>query len=363
MNKINQMLKERNIPDLFNGAMDKDSFTKRQYEIRTLLANKMYGVIPPKPDHMTVEVVKEELFAAGKAVKKDLNFICELDGVTFSFPAISVIPISDKKVPAFVNLCFFKDAQNKYTPAEEIIDNGFAIFSVYYKDVTSDDNDFKTGIAKYLVKSRRRANASSKIALWAWAGMRIMDYVETLESIDTENVAVIGHSRLGKTALVTGGFDQRFAYVISNDSGCAGAAIERGKCGETYKVITDVFPFWFCPAFLESVASGDEILFDQHFLTALSVPRTLIIGSAMLDPWADPESEMLGALATNEAYELFGKRGLIHDGEMPKGNAMLDEGDACYYIREGTHYLSRWDWNACCDIIKKKIYKQNKKES
>lgn len=357
MDRITATLMERNIPDLMAGVTDKESFVKRQNEIRTLLANKMYGIIPPKPDHMTVEVVKEEMFAAGKAVKKDLNFICEMNGVTFSFPAMSIIPRTDKKVPAFINHCFLSQPQNKYRPTEEIIDNGFALFSIYYKDVTSDDNDFKTGIAKYLVKSRRKSNASSKISLWAWAAMRVMDYVETLDSIDTDNVAVIGHSRLGKTALVTGGFDERFKYVISNDSGCAGAAIDRGKCGETYKIITDVFPFWFCPKFNNDVKDGKEIPFDQHFLTALTVPRTLIIGSAMLDQWADPESEMLGALATNEAYKLFGKRGLVHHGEMPVGNCVLDEGDACYYVREGTHYLSRQDWNTYCDIIKKKMAK------
>lgn len=358
MDKISETLAKRNIPDLMNGANDKDSFIKRQNEIRKLLSEKMYGVIPKKPDHMRVEVVKEEQFAAGKAVKKDLSFICEVNGVTFSFPAVSIIPKSDKKLPAFVNLCFFSEAQNKYRPSEEIIDNGFALFSFCYKDVSSDDNDFKTGIAKYLVKSRRAKNASSKIALWAWAAMRVMDYVETLDTIDLDNVAVIGHSRLGKTALVTGGFDERFKYVISNESGCAGAAIERGKCGETYKVITNVFPFWFCPSFISDVALGEEIPFDQHFLTALTAPRTLIIGSAMLDQWADPESEMLGALATNPAYELFGKRGLVHNGEVPKGRCVLDEGDACYYVREGIHYLSRHDWNTYCDIIKKKINKQ-----
>lgn len=357
MKNVKAALAERNIPDLLNGAESKADFIKRQNEIRRILENKMYGVIPPKPDHMSVEVVSDELYAAGSAVKKTLNFTFEANGERFSFPAISVIPKSDKKVPAFVSIGFFKGEQNKYRPAEEICNNGFAVFSFCYKDVASDDDDFKNGIAKYLVKSRRKANASGKISLWAWAAMRVMDYVETLDKIDLDNVAVIGHSRLGKTALVTGGFDERFKYVISNNSGCAGAAIERGKVGETYKQITDRFPFWFCPDFVSKATAGIGFDFDQHFLNALSVPRNLIIGSAALDLWADPESEFLGALATNDAYELFGMRGLICPSKMPTARCVLDEGEASYYLREGTHYISRNDWNTYCDIIKKKMAK------
>lgn len=355
MDKANAALIERRIPDLLNGANDVISFKKRQEEIKELLQNKMYGVIPKKPDHMSVNVINELPFAAGRAVKRDLEFVFEMNGETFSFPAVSVIPKSEKKIPAFVHISFFSGEQNKYMPTEEICDNGFAVFSFDYRDVSSDDDDFKSGIAKYLVKSRRKANASSKITLWAWAAMRVMDYVATLDEIDLDNVAVIGHSRLGKTALLAGGFDERFKYVISNQSGCAGAAIERGKVGETYKLITERFPFWFCPDFLERVGAGEDIELDQNLLTSLTVPRTLIVGSAALDLWADPESEFYGALSTNEAYALFGMKGLVHGGEAPVARAVLDDGNACYYVREGTHYLSRHDWNTYCDIIKKKI--------
>ena len=195
--------------------------------------------------------------------------------------------------------------------------------------------------------------------MWAWATMRLMDYIETLDCIDLDNVAVIGHSRLGKTALWTGANDERFKYVISNDSGCAGAAIERGKVGETYKLITNAFPFWFCPEFVANVQAGLDIPIDQHFLTALTVPRTLIIGSAVLDQWADPTSEFLGAKALDDAYSLFGIPGLVTPDELPKTGSVLDEGNACYYIREGTHYLSRHDWNTYCNIINKKMNDNN----
>jgi hypothetical protein len=355
MNNVEKLLLDRHIPELGIGATAED-FERRQQEIRELLAEKQFGAIPREPDHMHVETKTTlENIACGRAVLKRLNFTFEMDSNTFSFPVVSAIPKKKEKVPAFVCLSFERGDAGKYFPTEEIVERGFALFTFCYLDVTSDDNNFKNGIAKYLVDSRRNSNAPGKIALWAWAAMRVMDYVQTLSDvIDLDHVAVIGHSRLGKTALYTGGCDKRFKYVISNDSGCAGAAIELDKVGERYDRISKVFPYWFCPAFNRRAASGKAMPFDQHYLLSLTVPRYLIVGSAFEDVWADPTSEFLGAASLNDAYALYGKRGLIHNDEIPTPRTVLDEGESVYYVREGTHYLSRHDWNTYMDIIDKK---------
>ena len=357
MSTVEKLLKDRKLPDLLMGASTPEEFEERKAQIRELLANSQYGVIPPKPDHMYVEIVSSlENFACGIAVLNRLKFTVEVGDERFSFPAISVIPKNKTGIPAFVHISFDKGDAGKYMPTEEIVERGFALFAFYYQDVTSDDNDFKNGLAKLLVKSRRAGNASSKIALWAWAAMRVMDYVETLgEIIDLDNVAVLGHSRLGKTALLTGGYDTRFKYVISNESGCAGAAIESGKVGENYKKISEVFPFWFCPSFNNKAQKEQPLPFDQHFLMSLTVPRELIVGSAAMDLWADPASEFLGAASLDEAYALYGKVGLVHNDEIPEPRCVLSEGSASYYVRQGTHFLSRHDWNTYMDIIEKKL--------
>lgn len=355
MNNVEKLLSDRNIPNLLDGVRNVSDFEKRQDEIRKLLLDRQYGEIPKKPEHMSVEVTyKHENFACGRAVLKRLNFIFEENGVKFSFPAISVIPKSEKKVPAFVHIGFDNGDAGKYMPTEEIVDRGFALFAFCYTNAATDDNNFNKGVAKHLVKSRRKSNAPSKISLWAWCAMRIMDYVETLgEAIDLDNVAVLGHSRLGKTALVTGGYDKRFKYVISNESGCAGAAIESGKIGERYPRISEVFPYWFCPAFNRDAQGGKALPFDQNFLLSLTVPRRLIVGSAKEDTWADPASEFLGVASLNEAYKLYGKVGLVHSDEVPAARTVLSEGTSAYYVREGTHFLSRHDWNTYMDIIEK----------
>lgn len=353
MNSVEQLLLERELPSLLDGVSTAEEFTDRQEKIGRTLMERQFGVIPPKPDHMYVEVTStDENFAAGKVVLKNLKFTFEYDNKTFSFPCVSAIPKSEKKLPAFVHINFFDFVHGKYMPLEEICDGGFAVFSFCYKDVTSDDGDFKNGCAKYLVKSRQKKTAPGKIAIWAWAAMRMMDYIETLPEIDPENVAVIGHSRLGKTALLAGAFDKRFKYVISNDSGCCGAAIERGKIGERYQRIAEVFPYWFCPSFVKDATFGVEMPYDQHFLLAMSVPRHVIVGSAEEDLWADPTSEFLSLAAINEAYALFGLPGLVHDGKVPSPDRVLGNGSSAYHIRRGTHYFSRRDWNAYMDIIK-----------
>lgn len=356
MKNIEKILEERGVPSFITGVGSKEEFAKRQEEIRHLLLNEEYGMIPNAPEHMSVEVVStDDRFCAGSATLKKLNLHFEMGGESFAFPITSVIPKSEKKLPAFVSINFSSDVPDKYMPTEEICDNGFAVFSFGYKDVSSDDGNFKNGIAKNLVKSRRKNNAPSKISLWAWAAMRVMDYIMTVDEIDHSNVAVVGHSRLGKTALLTGGCDTRFKYVISNESGCAGAAIERGKIGETYKRIAEVFPYWFCPSFIKKATSGENFSYDQNFLLALSVPRTIIIGSAEEDLWADPASEFLAAASLDSAYELFGERGLVHNDEIPTPDTILKSGNVCYHIRTGTHYFSRKDWQAYMSIIKDKM--------
>lgn len=180
-----------------------------------------------------------------------------------------------------------------------------------------------------------------------------MDYIERLDFIDKEHIAVIGHSRLGKTALLAAAFDERFKYAISNNSGCSGAAITRGKRGEQITDITNVFPYWFCPRYSKLAESFSHSGFDQNFLLSLIAPRRLLIGSAENDIWADPESEFLGAYSVSKIYSLYRLDGLIHEGRFPVAGDVLDKGCIAYHLRAGEHYLSRDDWRVYMDYIKK----------
>lgn len=361
MSRLCDLIKERSIPDALVDARGKKITEKQELErhrerLKRILAEEVYGHIPPAPEHMDVEEVSvDEVFCAGKAPLRELLFHVTVGGVTKSFPVRAVIPKNATRLPAFVMINFRSDVPDRYLPSEEIVDRGYAVFSFNHKDVATDDGDFSTGIAPILSPGRRALASPGKIAMWAWAAMRVMDHIETLPEIDHGNVAVIGHSRLGKTALVAGAYDERFKYVISNDSGCTGAALSRGKGGESVSRITEVFPYWFCPRYVANAPVYDTRGYDQNFLLALSVPRHLMIGSAEEDLWADPVSEFLCLYETNRVYELYGMTGLVTPDEIPTAKTVLGKGDALYQLRHGAHYFSREDWLEYIDYIDAKI--------
>ena len=364
MSFLKEEIEKRKIPDLLvknsgERVKNKADFEKRKLEIKSLLAEHIYGEMPESPSDLSVEMTEERAFyMGGKGIFRRFLFTATVYGENFSFPVTSVIPTTQTPPPVFLYISFDSDfpGDHSHLPIEEIIDGGFAVFTFGYKDITSDNGDFDNGIAKIFRAKMDSKNAPGKIAMWAWAAMRVMDYIITLDYVDTENVAIIGHSRLGKTALVTGASDERFKYVISNDSGCSGAAITRGKVGEQISNITEAFSYWFTDKYKEYVGDGiKKMPLDQNFLTALIPPRHLIIGSAILDEWADPKSEFLNAVMTNEVYGLYGLRGLIHEDKYPEPKSILSEGECCYQVRHGGHYLSREDWSSYMKYIREKM--------
>ena len=353
------ILRERSLPPICTSdgqpLTDAKAHESAKAALRDTLEQYAYGRMPPAPESIRFEQLDEEWNpCAGKVKVTYMRAHIELYGRSFSFPFFAAVPQHHKKpLPALVYIRFFEPIMGKYLPLEELTDRGYAIFSFCYQDVSSDSDDFTSGVAPYLCPDRTAPDAPGKIAMWAWAASRVMDYVQTREDIDLSHVAVIGHSRLGKTALLAGGYDERFRYVISNDSGCLGAAISRGKEGEKVQRIGEVFPFWFCPRFVALKDTPPEQLpFDQHFLLALTPPRTLLIGSAEEDSWADPVSEYCALYKTNELYALYGLRGAILPEDIPSAPFISDaQGNAAYHVRRGTHYMSREDFNVYLDYI------------
>lgn len=333
-----------------------EDMKNRRSELIDILAKNAYGYIPPVYCKTTFETVKEyDSLSPNKADFSIIRINADTGNGLFSFPAVRIKNKIKEKSPTFILINFNSNIFDKYCPVEEILDNGFNIIQVYYNDITTDDGDFSNGLAAFY--DRNSDFAPGKISLWSWALSRIIDVAVTLPETDTDNIAVIGHSRLGKTALWCGANDERIKYVISNDSGCMGAALNENKHdnAETIPLISERFPYWFCNKFNRDAENGTELEFDQHFLIAASAPRYVLVASAVDDLWADPASEYDSCRFASPGFEIYGINGLVSKDTEAEINKSYDNGHIGYHKRYGTHFLSREDWNFYMNFIKSKM--------
>ncbi len=243
-----------------------------------------------------------------------------------------------------------KDA--RHWPVEKLLDRGYGVATACYGDVFPDRADGRAASALASlgrpVEGDLAADEPGAIATWAWQLCRILDWLVTLPEVDAAKVVVVGHSRNGKAAIWAGACDVRFAMVVSNESGCGGAALERRNYGETVEAITRRFPHWFCPAFRTYADRETDLPVDAHVTLAMAAPRPLYVASAIDDRWADPKGEFLAAVAAGPVWELFGLEGL-GTTEWPPVDTPVGR-TIGYHVRTGKHDLLEYDWLRYADF-------------
>ena len=312
-----------------------------------ILFREEYGVLPSAPTSVAATLESSDRkFCAGKAELQTLRLHCQAAWGDFSFPVYYVRPVKQTvPVPCFLHINFRDLIPDKYQPTEELVDAGYAVLTFCYRDVSSDDGDFTDGLAGVVYPDGLRTEEQcGKLGLWAWAACAVMRYALTLPELDHGRISVVGHSRLGKTALLAGALEERFFCAFSNDSGCGGAALARATTGETVRDIVRRFPYWFCERYARYVDREDTMPFDQHFLLAANLPHRVYVASAAEDAWAGPENEFLCCVAASPYYEQSGRVGLVHPDRIPEPGECLHDGAIGYHVRPGSHYLSREDW-------------------
>ena len=317
---------------------------KSREEIVLFFTDNEFGRRPKeaeKPPLLKFEKISDDkLMPDGKMVRKQVRIVYGGSCGTNSFPVTAFVPAGAKgPVPAFLLICNRdykencdpeREKKSPFFPVEEIVKRGFAAVSFYTWDVAPDYNTGNTkGVFEAFEKpgAYRDPKLWGTISAWGWGASRALDWLETVPEIDAKKVAVVGHSRGGKTALWTAVTDPRFAMVCVNGSGCAGAKLNHLDLPKSEHIaqIVRTFQYWFCLDYTLWVNREREMPFDQHELLSCVAPRLLAVGSGSTDDWAGPEGERKATELARAAWK--------------------DPSCVSYHCHEGKHDLGLFDWN------------------
>lgn len=359
---------------------------ERRPELKKLFEHYMYGRAPAAPKvNAKVERVDPQALG-GKATLKEITLaFAGIDGPKIHL--LLVIPNQRKgPAPVFVGMNFCGNhavladpkihlnenwmygnrkgvKDNKATEKargtdidvwniEDAIDRGYAVATFYSGDIDPDRPDVR-GIQTHFPKEFDWGT----IRAWAWGYARVIDYLVTDGDIDATKIIAVGHSRLGKTALLAGAFDERIAVVIPHQAGCGGSGPSRAAVGnkgaETVKRINTSFPHWFNAEFKKFNEEPERLPFDQHCLIALCAPRPVLLSNAVEDKWANPDGQFELLIAADPVYKLLGSKGLASK-KMPAVGKLMNS-PLGYFIRDGKHSMNREDWSAFLDYADKQL--------
>jgi len=341
---------------------DVEQWREHRMDLLELLRTEMYGRRPGQPDILNFRTVLEDSSAMnGSATLRIVSIDSRYQGRQHEFELTLFLPNDvQKPVPVFLllnnrpyeNTDPTRENRSEFWPAEEVIGRGYGVAAIQNNSLAPDDTKtFSEGVIRLFEgesDAERSGDAWGAVAAWSWGASRVMDYFLTDDRIDNSRVALLGHSRGGKASLWAGAEDERFALVISNQSGSGGAALSRRRFGEDIKALNR-FSHWFNGNFKKYGDNEDQLPFDQHFVISLIAPRAVYIGSADRDLWADPRGEYLGLVHASPVYSLWNHKPMSCD-RMPPLDTQVIHGPRAYHVRSGSHNLTLEDWNYYMDF-------------
>lgn len=396
--QANMLIHDDNFPRILETEKGLEVSTKndwwqvRRPELLSIFEAQVYGAVPQQAISVRHRVLNEDHNALnGLAIRKEIELSFTNNRQTVKATVLLYVPKNvSEPVPVFLGYNFYGNhtifpepaisispswVNNKLPfgitnhqatdlsrgvsanrwPLLNLLNRGYGLATMYYGDIDPDyDDGFQNGIQPLFYTEGQQhpdKHEWGAISAWAYGLSRVLDYLETDDHVDLNRVIVMGHSRLGKAALWAGAQDERFAGVVSNSTGCGGAALSRRKVGESVKAINEQFPHWFCENFKQYNDHEDNLPIDQHQLIALISPRPVYIASASEDTWADPLGEFLTGKAATVAFELLGREGLVAEIDTPKINQSYHNGYIGYHQRAGKPDLTYYDWEQFMDFM------------
>ena len=367
--------KPQDVPELLRAEDGRTIATREEWErirrpeIRRYFCEHVYGRRPfERPPCLHFEPAEpDRVMMDGAAVRKRIRVTYGGPFATNSFVFTAFVPRRVKKPsPSFLLICNRNPAKNidpdrkeksDFWPAEEIVRRGFAAVAFYNGDVAPDYVHGNTVGAFAAFEDVRRPYRDQSswglLSCWGWGASRVLDWIETEPTLDAGRVAVVGHSRGGKTALLAAALDERFAMACVNDSGCCGMKLNHIDLPASERPLHTIRnrQNWYCLNFTEFANREREMPYDMHCLAALIAPRKLCVASAGDDSEAGPLGEFWSARLASPAWELYGKRGLVSSEAFPPIGRPLREGSISYRVRPGGHDLTADDWKVYMDFF------------
>jgi hypothetical protein len=304
---------------------------KRRTEIIDLLLSIEYGHMPPAPNAIPSVSTSAEFI---ESVEATLHRAVLMLGPEQNLPMQVGYYVPDRGDGPFPVVLAVEPVweEHLYAVAKKITDAGY-IFAGYQRhDLDRDDADRTDGVHPLYPPYDW-----ASLAVWAWGAMRVVDFLKTVESADAGRIAITGHSRAGKVALLAGALDTRIWLTVPHASGAGGAGsfiiTEDGI--ETLELITDPerFDYWFHPKLAEFAGRVNELPFDQHFLRALVAPRAVLSVDGLGDQWANPTGTRAMRDAAQPVFNLLGA---------PEHNLA--------YFRPGGHDTTSEDWDVLLSV-------------
>ncbi len=322
-------------PFMFSSGAPVDSavqWRERRREIHALTVPLAYGEIPPAPDLVQCLVLHA---ATVKSLGGARLLSCRV--LVHDAHALLLrvfVPPGRGPFPVVLN----GDGCWHYANDEVIsamVGAGYVFAQFNRVELAPDANHAFDAGAVNQARGPLLPAGCSALAAWAWGYHRAVDALFQLEFVDQECIAVVGHSRGGKAALLAGATDERIALTSANASGAGGAGCFRfpGPGAETLADAVGAFPHWFSPSLAQYAGRENALPFDQHFLKALVAPRALLTTEAFGDLWANPAGTWISHLAAREVYGFLG---------VPDRIAIA--------FRDGGHDHSMADWRTLLDF-------------